>query len=323
MTLSGPASECPSRVGLLFCVLFVRRAGDPVAPHRPRTSRACAFPGKRILILHSYFKGYKWTDDEHRGITSILEPAVGAENIYVEYLDTKRFYWDSYLVQLSSVYQQKYGPYRPDLVIVTDNNAFDFMRRFGETIFPGVPVVFCGVNYAQETDLIGHPNFTGVSEEADLKASLDTALRLQPQARNVFTLVGTAPETGNAWQPWQRSAPAHLCGTWEPALWGDADAAESLAPQQLFFYTFFSRDTPGICSPPAACSAGSRTMPGGVPGEEGVENDAVGGKVFQPRQDLPQGKVPELHEGEPGVGGCHGLQAFRRRSPPFPCCHSG
>ena len=152
-----------SRIGLLLALLFMV-AGLVFQASPAKDVQALAFPGKRILILHSYFKGYKWTDDEHQGITSILEPAVGAENLYVEYLDTKRFYWDSYLVQLSAVYRQKYGPYRPDLVLVTDNNAFDFMRRFGETVFPGVPVVFCGVNFAKETDLIGHPNFTGVSE---------------------------------------------------------------------------------------------------------------------------------------------------------------
>ncbi len=48
------------------------------------TSGADAASGHRVLVLHSYYKGYKWADDEHRGITSVLEPVLGVENVFVE-----------------------------------------------------------------------------------------------------------------------------------------------------------------------------------------------------------------------------------------------
>jgi PAS domain S-box-containing protein len=236
------------RVGCLFALLLVA-AGLVFATSQAKDVQAFAYPGKRILILHSYFKGYIWTDEEHQGITSVLEPAVGAENIYVEYLDTKRFYWDSYLVQLSAVYRQKYGPYRPDLVIVSDNNAFDFMRRFGDNLFPGVPVVFCGVNYAKETDLIGHPNFAGVSEEADLKGSLDTALRLQPRTENVYTLNDNT-ETGLIVAERMKAlAPLYPHLTFIQLnglpLQEILVRLKTLPPRSIVFYTFFSRDASG------------------------------------------------------------------------------
>jgi PAS domain S-box-containing protein len=237
-----------SRASLLLALVLVT-AGLSLIAASAKDVQAFTFPGKRILILHSYFKGYKWTDDEHQGITSVLEPAVGAENIYVEYLDTKRFYWDSYLVQLSAVYRQKYGPYRPDLVLVTDNIAFDFMRRFGDNLFPGVPVVFCGVNYAKELDLVGHPNFTGVSEEADLKASLDTALRLQPQAQQVYAL-NDSTETGMIVGERLKALIPHYPRITLIQLGGFPMAEilsrlEHLPPRSIVFYTFFSRDASG------------------------------------------------------------------------------
>src|SRR5574340_1130799 len=34
------------------------------------TSGADAASGHRVLVLHSYYKGYKWADDKQRGITS-------------------------------------------------------------------------------------------------------------------------------------------------------------------------------------------------------------------------------------------------------------
>lgn len=211
--------------------------------------RAINLPGKRILILHSYFKGFTWTDDEHQGITSVLAPRVGAENIYVEYMDTKRFYWDSYLVQLAEVYRQKYGPYRPDLVMVTDNNAFDFMRRFGDQLFPGVPVIFCGVNYAKEEDRQGHPNFAGVSEEGDLKANLDLALRLRPGTRYVYA-PNDSTETGQVVADRLMALAPDYPGVTFVRIEGDPmpqmlNRLRHLPPHSLIFFTFFSRDVTG------------------------------------------------------------------------------
>ncbi len=243
-----PPRMLRSRVGLLFALFFVA-AGLVFEAAPAKDVQAFAFPGKRILILHSYFKGFKWTDDEHLGITSVLEPAVGAENLYVEYLDTKRFYWDSYLVQLAEVYRQKYGPYRPDLVLVTDNNAFDFMRRFGDTLFPGIPVVFCGVNYAKETDLVGHPNITGVSEEGDLKASLDTALRLQPGTLNVFGLNDSTESGLIVAERLKALAPLYPRITFLQlggfSMGEILSKLKNLPPRSIVFYTFFSRDASG------------------------------------------------------------------------------
>lgn len=231
----------------LFVLVLLVTGAAPRA--RAMEVQTLSFPGKRILVLHSYYKGYKWTDDEHRGLTTVLEPAVGAENIYVEYLDTKRFYWDSYVSQLSAVYRQKYGPYRPDLVLVTDNNAFDFMRRFGDSLFPGVPVVFCGVNFAKNSDLVGHPNFTGVSEEADLKASLDTALRLEPGTQHVYSL-NDSTETGQIVAERLKV----LAPTYPQVDFISLDGfplrevllkLEDLPPHSIVFFTFFSKDIAG------------------------------------------------------------------------------
>ena len=43
-------------------------------------------PKKNILILHSYHKGYEWTDSIHQGIMENLDN-IENYNIRVEYLD--------------------------------------------------------------------------------------------------------------------------------------------------------------------------------------------------------------------------------------------
>ncbi len=232
-----------------FAAAWVFVAALGLAPRPAIGDDTAAFRGKRAFLLHSYYRGYKWDDDEHRGIISVLEPAIGTGGIYVEYMDTKRFFSDQYVAQLPEVYRRKYAALRFDVVLVTDNNAFDFMREHGESLFPGVPVVFCGVNYVKEAELAGHPLFTGVSEEADLKASLDAALRLHPNTRRVFAL-NDDTETGLAVAGrLELLAPSYpkleftkLSGLAMPEI---LTKLRALPGDSIVFYTFFSRDAAG------------------------------------------------------------------------------
>lgn len=80
-------------------------------------------------MLHSYYKGYRWTDDENRGIESVLLPGIGAANLYIEYMDTKRFYSRGSLEDFPEIYRRKFRLHHFDAIVATDNNAFDFLRE--------------------------------------------------------------------------------------------------------------------------------------------------------------------------------------------------
>ena len=100
--------------------------------------------------------------------------------------DTKRFFGRDSLVQFPEIYARKFASHHFDAIVATDNNAFDFLREYRDRLFPNTPVVFCGVNYFKDEDLAGHRLFTGVSEEADVKDTLDLALRLHPETRHFY-----------------------------------------------------------------------------------------------------------------------------------------
>src|SRR5450755_4167500 len=201
--------------------------------------------GKRALLLHSYYKGFRWTDDENRGIESVLLPELGASNVFVEYMDTKRFYQRDYTDQFPEIYRQKFKSHHLDVIVATDNNAFDFLRHYRDALFPGVPVVFCGVNYFNPDDIKGLSQFTGVSEEADVKETIELALRLHPLTRHIF-VVNEPTETGKT----IHDEIVHL----EPALAGRVDftlledksmeeiqsALQGAPPNSIVFYSFFS-----------------------------------------------------------------------------------
>ena len=146
---------------------------------------------KQILILHSYHHGYKWTDDILRGIEDVFQIGKGDIDLRVEYLDTKHVSDEAYLAQIYQVLQLKYQNTKIDLIISSDDSALNFLLKYADDLFPGVPVAFCGVNFFDEQRLANHEQFTGVSEEADIQGTLDIALKLHPNTRQVVIVNDT------------------------------------------------------------------------------------------------------------------------------------
>ncbi len=205
---------------------------------------------KTVLVLHSYYKGYRWTDDEGRGLDSVLLPELGASNIYIEYMDTKRFYGPESQVQFPEVYARKFVSHHFDAIVATDNNAFDFLREYRDQLFPNTPVIFCGVNYFRQSDLDGHSRFTGVSEEADVKDTLDLAFRLHRGTRHLY-VVNDMTETGQTVHDELVRLMPSYAGRVDFTFLEDYSMPDILAalrklpPDSVVFYSFFSRDKTG------------------------------------------------------------------------------
>lgn len=151
----------------------------------PLALSAAENPFRTVLVLHSYHRGYKWTDDQNAGIEAVLRGGVGTNQIYVEYMDTGRIHYDKAFRDLYSVLRTKYHDSKFDVICTTDTEALHFMLRYRDKLFPGTPVVFSGINYEGEPDLRNAKNFTGVSVEADVKANIELILKLHPKTRTV------------------------------------------------------------------------------------------------------------------------------------------
>jgi signal transduction histidine kinase len=207
-------------------------------------------PRKRVLVLHSYYQGYKWTDDENRGIESILKPAIGTNNLYIEYMDTKKIFGDLYSQRLYEVYKLKYRNFKFDSIIVTDNNAFDFIRKYHNDLFPGTPVVFCGVNYFDEYHIKAQTFITGINEENDLKACVEMMLKLHPKTKQIV-FINEWTTTGQGVHKAFLKIIPYFQGLVQFSLLEDVKIEElldqlvSLSEDSLVLYTAFSRDKSG------------------------------------------------------------------------------
>ncbi len=178
----------PIALRLLLVVSFLAVLGSAAGVN-------AAHPG-HVLVLNSYHRGLSWTDSIVEGIESVLGGDSDLE-LHIEYMDTKRLYDEVYLQKLYEVYKYKFSQMRFDVVMVSDNNAFEFVRQHHDELFPGTPVVFCGINNFSDSMLAGYALYTGVVEVTDIESTLEIALELHPNVAQV-AVVNDRTSTGVA-----------------------------------------------------------------------------------------------------------------------------
>jgi len=152
-----------------------------------------AADGPTVLQLNSYHPGFDWSDSLVEGIRDEFADAGVPVDLRVEYMDAKRISDPGHLENLRRLYAHKYAEIPVDLVIASDDQAFGFMREHGDDLFPGVPVVFCGVNYYSPEMIAGWGNVTGVAERPGIRETIDLALRLHPETRTIYIVNDHTP----------------------------------------------------------------------------------------------------------------------------------
>ncbi|MDC7238314.1 MAG: diguanylate cyclase [Sphaerochaetaceae bacterium] len=140
----------------------------------------------KILYLNSYHNGYTWSDEIYFGIVTVFESSNHPYEIDIEYMDTQRSMSQQYLNNLNEIYTYKYKNANYDLIIASDDAAYNFLRTEGEQIFGLTPIVFCGVNSFNESDIKDLPRFTGVVETYDISGTIELALKQNPKTKTIY-----------------------------------------------------------------------------------------------------------------------------------------
>jgi ABC-type uncharacterized transport system substrate-binding protein len=148
---------------------------------------------KDVLIIHSYHKGYTWTDDISKAIEKTFSKHDEIELTTI-YMDTKRIDNQSYLNNLAKLYKQQFEGRIFDLIIISDNSAFDFMIKYHDYLFKDTPVLFCGINnfdkaFLDENNVKSY--MTGVAEDVDLKKNFELISKLHPKLKNLLIIYDT------------------------------------------------------------------------------------------------------------------------------------
>jgi len=205
---------------------------------------------RHVLYLNSYHVGYKWSDEVYQGFLDTLKPSGSEFALHVEYLDTKRYSSDKRLDQLAEMLAIKYQDIPIDLVVSSDDAAFLLLKQFGNRLFPGVPVFFCGTNYLKVEDLADLPNFHGITEKADIDSTFATILELLPKTRTIH-VINDITITGKKVHPAIEKAMGKFQNRVKFTIWEDISMAElisrvnAIPEDSVIFYTFFFQDNTG------------------------------------------------------------------------------
>ncbi len=156
--------------------------------HAPRS--------QKVLVLHSYHD-MDWTRTVQEGIESVFDKSGIAVEMYVEYMDTMRHPPKDSFSYLEELYRKKYGRTSFDVILLSDDNALEFLLSRRDKLFPGVPIVFCGINDFREEQLHGQSGITGVNEDIEIQGTIELALRIKPNIKK-FIVISDKTATGLA-----------------------------------------------------------------------------------------------------------------------------
>ena len=111
---------------------------------------------------------------------------------YVESLDTPLFTDERSEKENEAELVRQYENRKVDLIVAVGPGPIRFLSRVSETFLPGVPIAFCGSTQVQA----GYPKltsrFTGSWMNFDSSKTLEAAMRLSPQLRNVVVVGGSS-----------------------------------------------------------------------------------------------------------------------------------
>src|SRR5262245_39352318 len=114
--------------------------------------------------------------------------------IEMEHVDVARFASPEVEERrLRTVYSSKYGGQRFDIIVAALPEPFQFVLRARDELWPGTPVVVCGVDERSVGDLKPPPGFAVLTIRFDMEGTVAAARALVPDARHVALVGGASP----------------------------------------------------------------------------------------------------------------------------------
>jgi signal transduction histidine kinase len=148
-----------------------------------------------VLILLPGQPGLPASTAIASGIRAALltEWSFGA-TIEMEHVDVARFASpEAEERRLRTVYGSKYGNQRFDVIVAALPEPFQFVLRARDDLWPGTPVVVCGVDERSVGDLKLPPGFAVLTIRFDMAGTVRAALALLPDTRHVALVGGASP----------------------------------------------------------------------------------------------------------------------------------
>ena len=148
---------------------------------------------RRILVIYGSHSALVANIEITRGMTEAFDAALpDGYDLYAEYRDADRFPGPEHDRRFAETIMAKYAGFDVDAVLAIGPQALIFAADSVAAFAPDAPVVFGGVTRESVGQLELPSNFGGVVAAFDVAGTLRLARSLQPDARRVAVLTGSA-----------------------------------------------------------------------------------------------------------------------------------
>jgi signal transduction histidine kinase len=152
-----------------------------------------AADANNVLIL---FPEEGWSAPDYRTVYNAIKSAFDeADQMKItllgESLDLYLFHSEDRERALAEFLREKYARERIDLIIPVANSSINFMLRYRDSIFPGIPMVYCGGVAHGNKRLEHRSDVTGTAVTLDIAGTIELARVLQPDLRRIAVVAGT------------------------------------------------------------------------------------------------------------------------------------
>lgn len=171
---------------VLFLMVF---ANSAVIANSSSEVDSEEFKRQRVLFISAYDSSFPTFFNQLSGLQATLKE--DEYQIDIEYMDTKRFYTEENLKNFDERIVYKIDNLEPyDVIVVGDDNALQYAMDNQTRLFDGIPIVFLGINDLERAEkAFAMGGITGVVETTSIKETLDLAISLQTEAKEMLIVV--------------------------------------------------------------------------------------------------------------------------------------
>jgi signal transduction histidine kinase len=112
--------------------------------------------------------------------------------VYNETMDRSRFGSGNYQLLLRDFLRAKYLDKKIDVVIAVLAPPLDFLLNYGAIIFPGTPIVFCGIDKTELGNRVLPSHVRGILVKREFAPTIELALNLHPSTERAVVVAGTS-----------------------------------------------------------------------------------------------------------------------------------
>ena len=173
---------------------------------------------QRVLVLYSDERLLPANIAIDEAIRATFAASTGNQvEFYSEFLDRTRFPGDTQEQRQRDFFRDKYRERPPDLVIAVSGAALAFLINNRDALFAGTPIVYCSVAGDPRRKNLRDPTLAEVPVFSGALPTLEMALRLHPDTRQIAVVVGSGPrdrQFADAFREEIHSVPSRIPLTW-------------------------------------------------------------------------------------------------------------